>query len=29
MIQKLYKASDAVLNAGLLGSNEKGLFKPV
>lgn len=29
MIQKLYKASDAMLKAGLLGSNEEGLFKPV
>ena len=29
MIKKLYKASDAMLKAGLLGSNEKGLFKPI
>jgi hypothetical protein len=29
MIEKLSKASDTMLRAGLLGSNEKGLFKPV
>lgn len=28
MTANLYKASDSMLNAGLLGSNEKGLFKP-
>jgi len=28
MIKKLSKASDIMLRAGLLGSNEKGLFKP-
>ena len=28
MINNLHKASDIVLKAGLLGSNEKGLFKP-
>jgi hypothetical protein len=28
MIRKLYKASDSMLKAGLLGSNEEGLFKP-
>ena len=28
MIKNLYKASDIVLKAGLLGSNEEGLFKP-
>lgn len=28
MINKLYKASDSMLKAGLLGSNEDGLFKP-
>jgi hypothetical protein len=28
MISKLYKASDTVLNAGLLGSKPEGLFKP-
>lgn len=29
MIKKLRKASDSMLKAGLLGSNEEGLFKPV
>lgn len=29
MISKFYKASDSMLKAGLLGSNAKGLFKPV
>jgi hypothetical protein len=28
MISRLYKASDTMLKSGLLGSNEKGLFKP-
>jgi hypothetical protein len=28
MISKLYKASDTMLKAGMLGSNEEGLFKP-
>ena len=28
MLNKLYKASDSMLKAGLLGSNESGLFKP-
>lgn len=28
MADKLYKASDSMLKAGLLGSNENGLFKP-
>jgi hypothetical protein len=29
MIKGLYKASDISLKAGMLGSNEAGLFKPV
>ncbi len=29
MIKKLRKASDTMLKAGMLGSNEAGLFKPV
>jgi hypothetical protein len=29
MIQKLYRASDTMVKAGLLGSVEKGLFKPL
>jgi hypothetical protein len=29
MISKFYKASNSMLKAGLLGSNAKGLFKPV
>jgi hypothetical protein len=29
MIRNLKKASDSMLQAGLLGSNEAGLFKPV
>jgi hypothetical protein len=29
MIGKLYKASETMLKAGMLGSNEDGLFKPV
>lgn len=29
MIKKLYRASDSMLKAGLLGSKPKGLFKPV
>jgi len=29
MISELYQASDSMLKAGLLGSNAKGLFKPV
>ena len=28
MLDKLYKASESMLKAGLLGSNESGLFKP-
>lgn len=28
MIKKLYKASESMMKAGLLGSNEKGLYKP-
>lgn len=29
MIKKLYKASDTMMQAGLLGSNADGLYKPV
>ena len=29
MIKNLYKASDSMLKAGMLGSNAEGLFKPV
>jgi hypothetical protein len=29
MIKKLYKASDSMLKAGMLGSKPEGLFKPV
>ena len=29
MIKALYRASDISLRAGMLGSNEAGLFKPV
>jgi hypothetical protein len=29
MIKKLYRASDSMLKAGLLGSKPEGLFKPV
>jgi hypothetical protein len=29
MIKKLYKASDSMLKAGILGSKPEGLFKPV
>jgi hypothetical protein len=28
MIRKLKRASDIMLKAGMLGSNEAGLFKP-
>jgi hypothetical protein len=28
MVKKLYKASDSMLKAGLLGSDSKGLYKP-
>jgi hypothetical protein len=29
MLARLYRASQSMMNAGMLGSNEEGLFKPV